>query len=124
MKTLIKSSIYAWIAGLTALQTSSLFAAGTPDGTFGVAKGGTTAGTLESDSLDIAIQKYVNYIMTFLYLLAVLYALWGGFQILTAGGDEEKVKKWKTILIQGAIGLFVIWIAGTLIKWILGVLAN
>jgi hypothetical protein len=62
--------------------------------------------------------------MTFLYLIAVLYALWGGFQILTAGGDDDKVSKGKTILIQGATGLFVIWISGTIIKFVLSVLAN
>ena len=62
--------------------------------------------------------------MTFLYLVAVLYALWGGFLILTAGGEDDKVTKGKTILIQWGIWLLVIWLAGTIVKWILSVLVS
>lgn len=60
--------------------------------------------------------------MTFLYLIAVMYALWGGFQILTAGGDDKKVSAGKTILIQAGLGLLVIWLSGTIISWVLSVL--
>jgi len=51
-------------------------------------------------------------------ILNVVFALWGGFNILTAGGDEEKVKKGKTILIQAAIGLVVIFLASSIVQWI------
>lgn len=123
MENMIKKSFYAGtglvFGGLYSLQ--SAFAA-TSDSTFGTNKATTTAGSLEDQPLSEAIQTYINYIMTFLYLIAVLYALWGGFNILTAGGDEEKVKKGKTILIQGAMGLLVIWLAGTIVSWVLGLL--
>jgi hypothetical protein len=46
--------------------------------------------------------------------------LYGGFQILTAGGDEEKVKKGKTTLIQAVIGLIVIFLASNIIRWVIG----
>lgn len=77
----------------------------------------------ESAPLDVAIQRYVNNFMIFLSLIAVLYALYWGFLILTAGGEDDKVTKWKTILIQWAIWLFVIWLAGTIVKWVLWLLA-
>lgn len=69
-------------------------------------------------SADVAAQKLVGNVMGFLYIVAVFYALWGGFNILTAGWDEEKVKKWKTVLIQAALWLVVIWIASSVIEWV------
>lgn len=46
-----------------------------------------------ADGADNAIQVLIANAISFLYLIAVVYAIWGGFNILTAGGDEEKVKK-------------------------------
>lgn len=125
MNNLVKKSLYATAGtALVAMNSVNSVLANAPETTFGISKAWTTAGRLETTDLDVTIQSYVNFLMTFLYLIAVLYALWGGFQILTAGGDDDKVSKGKTILIQGATGLFVIWISGTIIKFILSVLAN
>lgn len=123
MENMIKKSLYTG-AGLVfgGLYSVKSALAATSDSTFGTDKASTTAGQLEDQTLSEAIQTYINYIMTFLYLIAVMYALWGGFNILTAGGNEEKVKKGKTILIQGALGLLVIWLAGTIVSWVLGLL--
>lgn len=90
--------------------------------TFWTSNANTTAAKLESRTLSEALQYYINFLMTFLYLIAVWYALWGGFQILTAGWEEEKVKKWKTILIQWGLWLLVIFLAGSIVKWVLSVL--
>ncbi len=72
-----------------------------------------------TNSADVTIQTYINNFLGFLYLVAVIIALWGGFNILTAAGDEEKVKKWKTILIQAAIWLFIIFLADSLVNFLL-----
>jgi len=69
-------------------------------------------------SADIAWQKVIGNLITFLYIVAVAYALWGGFNILTAGWDEEKVKTGKTVLTQALIWLVVIWLAGSVVEWI------
>jgi hypothetical protein len=45
----------------------------------------------------------LGYVIGLLYFVAVVFALYGGFQILTAAGDEEKVKKGKTTLINAVI---------------------
>ena len=71
-----------------------------------------------AEGADSAIQVLIANAITFLYLVAVVFALWGGFNILTAGGDEEKVKKGKTILIQAAIGLVVIFLASSIVNWV------
>lgn len=62
--------------------------------------------------------------MVYLSIIAVMYGLWGGFQIVTAGGDEEKVKKGRTILIQVIIGIIVIWLAGSVVRWIVGLVGG
>lgn len=67
-----------------------------------------------------AVQTLVGRFMTFLAIIALLYLLWGGFNILTAGGDEEKVKKGKTVIIQACIGLVVIYLANSFVQFILG----
>jgi len=65
------------------------------------------------------IQNWVATITTLLYIIAVIVILWAGFQILTAAWDEEKTKKWKTIIIQAAVWLLVIFIASSIVTWIL-----
>lgn len=77
------------------------------------------------NTADQTIQNLVGNVMFFLGIIAVLYGIYGGFLILTAGGEDEKVKKGKTILIQVGIGLVVIFLANSIVQWVLGrVLSN
>ena len=71
------------------------------------------------NTADVVIQNWVGTITTFLYLIAVIVILWAGFQILTAAWDEEKTKKWKTIIIQAVVWLLVIFIASSIVNFIL-----
>ena len=119
----IKKTSYG-VAGIVLSSIANLSAFAQSETTFWVNKASTTAQNLENRPLSEAVQYYVNFLMTFLYLVAVLYALWGGFLILTAGGEDDKVTKGKTILIQWGIWLLVIWLAGTIVKWILSVLVS
>lgn len=72
-----------------------------------------------TESAEIAIQNIVGNITLFLNIIAVLYFLWWGFNILTAAGDEEKVKKGRTVIVQALIGLVVIFLASTVVEWLL-----
>jgi hypothetical protein len=72
----------------------------------------------DTNTLDITVQKYIVNILSFLYLAAVLYWLYWWFLILTAGEDkEEKVKKWKTIIIQALIWIVIIYLAWPIISF-------
>ncbi len=71
-----------------------------------------------TESIDQSVQTMIITGMTFLYLIAVVYGLWWGFNILTAAWDEEKVKKWKTIIIHAIIWLVVIWLVWSIINWV------
>lgn len=78
-----------------------------------------------TETWDVAIQKLIVNVTMFLYLVAVVFGLWWGFLILTAGWKEDNVKKWRTVIIQALLGLVVIWLASSIVwfvvKNILGV---
>ena len=109
----LKSLAYSSVAAATIVQ--STYAAGINPGVEKVderLKG-------RSDNLETGVQSIIGFITNLLYLISVCYALYGGFLILTSGGDEEKVKKGKTILMHGALGLLVIFLASSLISFII-----
>lgn len=72
-----------------------------------------------TDSADTTVQLLIERAMMFLAILAVCYGLYGGFLMLTAGGDEKKVEQGKTILFQVALGLIVIFLANSIVQWVL-----
>ncbi len=78
---------------------------------------GNIAGS--QNTADVAIQNLVANVMLFLAIVAVLYGIYGGFLIVTAGGEEDKVKKGRTIIFQVVIGLVVIFLANSIVQWLL-----
>ncbi|RKW20595.1 hypothetical protein D8B46_09285 [Candidatus Gracilibacteria bacterium] len=70
--------------------------------------------------LDELTVNGIVYLMGFLYLVSIVYGLYGAWHILTAGGDDEKVKKGKTIIIRAVIGIVVIFSAYTIVNFVLG----
>lgn len=67
---------------------------------------------------DEAWQSIITNAIRFLYLIAVIYALWWGFLMLTAWWKEEQMKKWRTVIIQALIGLVVIWLANSIVRFV------
>ncbi len=113
MKNTIKNTAYAAAgAGLLALNTTNAAIDATGRQIDARLKWS------ENDAVTV-IQNWVATITMLLYIIAVIVILWAGFQILTAAGDEEKTKKWKTIIIQAIVWLLVIFIASSLVTWVL-----
>ncbi len=108
----MKKSLYA-IAWVSLLAINNVNAAITPD-TRPVDPNIRTAGSAE-----VVIQRWVWNVMGLLFIIAVLYWLWGGFNILTAGWDEEKVKNGKTVIINSLLWLVVIYVVGTVVELLL-----
>ena len=79
----------------------------------------TTGDNKTDGKLVETLNTILGYFIGLLYFIALLFALYGGFMILTAGGDEEKVKKGKTTLIQAVIGLAVIFLASQVVRWVI-----
>lgn len=95
--------------------TTTPFTASQQTTTIGVVGGGDLKW---SDSLIKTIQTAVNTILWFLGLIALIILLWGGFQMVTAAGDENKHKKGFTILKQAGIGLIFIGLAALFVQLI------
>jgi hypothetical protein len=86
---------------------------------------GAGAGT--TDSFVNVVKGGVNWVLGILALIALIILLWGGFQMVTASGDEEKYKKGFTILKQAAIGLILIgiaWFIISIIFWLVNITAQ
>lgn len=112
MKNIVKNSMYAgaWVA-LTALNSAN---AAINFGQDRVNEGVRWSG----NSADNAIQNLIQNALIFLGIIAVIFIIYAGFLILTAWGDEEKVKKGKTIIMQAGIGIVVIFLAYSIVSWL------
>ena len=85
-----------------------------------------TDGDASSSNLLDTITNAVNWILGMLALIALIICLWGGFQMVTAAGDDGKYKKGMGILKQAAIGLVIIgvsWLFVSLIFWMIWTLS-
>lgn len=67
----------------------------------------------------IVIQNVVNYVLWILAVIAVTYLLIHGFIILTAAGDDSKVKKWLKWVKNAFIAIAWIWLSWIIVALIL-----
>ena len=110
---------YASIASMFAV-TQSFAAAG--DSFFGADRASGLSGGSSTGNGEEAIMNLIRSFLQFVTIIAVVYCLWAGFQILTAGGDEEKVKTCRKIIIQVVIGIVIMWLAYSVVRWVIGAL--
>ena len=81
------------------------------------------AGQEKGDTLITVFKTFINWMLGMLALIALVILLWGGFQMVTAAGDDAKYKKGFKILQQAAIGLVFIgisWLVVSVIFRLLG----
>ena len=110
-KVLILTTLVAVFA-LTVVP--ALAASGDP---FGLDYG--TATGLGTTDIREGIMSIVQYLLTFLGVIAILIMLYGGFVWMTAGGNEEKVGQAKKIISAGIIGLVIIFISYALARFVI-----
>ncbi len=67
----------------------------------------------------LVVTKIIRALLGFLGLIAVIVVLYGGFTYMTAGGNEEKITKGKKILINGLIGLTIIFFSVAIVQFII-----
>ncbi|MBP9780089.1 hypothetical protein KBD33_05720 [Candidatus Gracilibacteria bacterium] len=70
------------------------------------------------------VQRFVVWILGLLSIVAVIMGIYAGFLMVTAGGDEEKMKKGKHILMQVAIGIVVIILSYTFVTFIISLFGD
>ncbi len=71
------------------------------------------------DNITDFLTNIIQFAMTFSVVIAVIAVLIAGFKYITSAGDSEKVKNSTQSLIFALVGLVIVFIAPTLIKFIL-----
>lgn len=64
------------------------------------------------------IAKIINIILGFLGIIAVIIILAGGFKWMTAGGNEDKVGEARKMIVQGVIGLVIVFAAWAIASFV------
>lgn len=68
------------------------------------------------------VKTIINYLLWFIWLVALLYLIYNGFLMLTAAWDDTQYKKWLKSLKYAGIAIWWIWISWlfvSLIFWII-----
>lgn len=114
MKNTIKNTMLAgvWIASIWLYKLSVAINVMSTQGS-------TKADNWTDWAFITTLDTMLWYVIGLLYFITLVFALYGWFQILTAAWDEEKVKKWKTTLINAVVWLVVIFLASQIITWII-----
>jgi membrane glycosyltransferase len=71
-----------------------------------------------------SVVAVINFVLTFLALVAVVFVIVGGVRILAAGGNEESVTKGRKTILYAIIGLIVIFFARVIIGFFTAELAG
>ncbi len=127
MKKLSLKVVSVFALGILSLGSLFTFAQvttqfGDPTSTANVGIAGT--GTAQGGKLIDVIKSFINWMLGILALVALVMLLYGGFQMVTAAGDDAKYKKGFKILQQAAIGLVFIGVSRLMVSvifWLLGV---
>lgn len=104
--------------------------------TLALAQNNGTVGSLTADDLGVgAIEdsgiklgggdvrqtaaRIINVALSFLGIISVIIVLVGGFKYMISGGNEEKTKEAKNLIISGIIGLAIILSAWAITRFVI-----
>ncbi len=85
----------------------------------------TTAGAAgyktgpSAPTIDIIIGDIIFYVLSFVGVIFLILTIYAGFTWMTAGGNEEKIKKAKKLLTNSIIGLIIALGAAAITNYIL-----
>ena len=113
----LTKSLYATIATLFVAENALAAGADTMFGLTSKASGTNITGA-NGTAWD-AISNIIKQLLTLVSIIAVLYVLWAGFQIMTAGGDEEKVKSGRKTIVYVVVGIVVMWLSFWLVSLVI-----
>ena len=72
----------------------------------------------------VIVAKVINVILTFMGVLFLVLIILGGFQYMTAAGNEEKTKKAVGLISNAVIGLVIIMVSWMITRYVIVVLNN
>jgi hypothetical protein len=69
-------------------------------------------------SLNRLITQIINIISVIVAIVAVIMLIFGGFRYITSGGASDKVKGAKDTILYALIGLVIVALAQTVVKFV------
>ncbi|BFD24900.1 MAG: pilin [Candidatus Parcubacteria bacterium] len=121
----IFSVIFLFVFGLNLLLLPALGSATTPASSTPRNSGGSTAAPKElpnplgTDNPNILVGNIINFILGFVGTIALVLFIYGGFTWMLSAGSPDKVKKGKNIIVWAVIGLFVVFTAYILVRFVI-----
>ena len=74
---------------------------------------------LGTDNPNILVGNIINFILGFVGTIALVLFIYGGFTWMLSAGAPAKVKKGKDIIVWSIIGLFVVFAAYILVRFVI-----
>lgn len=79
------------------------------------------SGLLSSQTVEAIMVFYINIILSFLGLFAVVVMIFGGVKMLSSAGNAEQFKSGRTILVGAVIGFIIIIISFAVVATLVSV---
>lgn len=67
-------------------------------------------------NLDTTIKDITNYILGFVFLIAILIVIYGGVLYLTSAGNQDSVDRAKKTIFNGIAGMVICALAYAIVK--------
>lgn len=77
------------------------------------------AGLTESAPLEVMIGNAINVALSLLGVILLCFLIFAGFLWMTAGGDEDKIKKARGIIFNTIIGMVIVALAYAISDFVL-----
>lgn len=74
---------------------------------------------ISCQDVNCLIRNVIRYILGVIAIIATLMFIWGGVMMLTSAGNAERVKRAKETLAWAAIGIVVILLSWSIIRFVL-----
>ncbi len=81
-----------------------------------ITEAATIQNPLKAQSFEELINTIINFIVTIGVVVAPIVILYAGFLILTSGGEPEKVKNAKNLILYCLVGLGILFLGKGLIS--------
>ncbi len=75
-------------------------------------------------SLEQLLTQVVRIFLGIMAFLATIMVIWGGFTLMTSGGNSEKVQKGKDTLVWALLGLAVVFLSWAIVKFVFDVIVT
>ncbi len=77
---------------------------------------------LEKENVQSLAGKLIQNVLGLIGIVALILVLYAGFLWMTSQGEAEKIKKAKNIMLYAVIGIFVIFAAYAILKFIFNII--